>query len=67
MCAAQLLRDPKLGTISAGSYADILILDANPLANVRILDYPEDHLLAVIKGGVVYSSRVDGLSVEPTY
>ncbi|EPT00337.1 hypothetical protein FOMPIDRAFT_1122817 [Fomitopsis schrenkii] len=65
--AAKLLRDPKLGTISPGSYADILVLDANPLVDVRVLDYPEDHLFAVIKGGVVYSSRVEGLPVQATY
>lgn len=64
---AKLLRDPKLGTISPGSYADILVLDANPLVDVRVLDYPEDHLFAVIKGGVVYSSRVEGLPVQATY
>ncbi|KZT72285.1 Xaa--Pro dipeptidase, partial [Daedalea quercina L-15889] len=62
--AAKLLRDPKLGTVSQGSYADILILDANPLEDVRILDYPEDHLLAVIKSGVVFSSRIAGLPTQ---
>ncbi|TFY55264.1 hypothetical protein EVJ58_g8358 [Rhodofomes roseus] len=62
--AAKLLQDPKLGTVSPGSYADILVLDANPLEDVRILDYPEDHLLAVIKGGIVFNSRVKGLPVQ---
>ncbi|KAI0724693.1 hypothetical protein C8Q72DRAFT_786828 [Fomitopsis betulina] len=65
--AAKLLRDPKLGTISPGSYADMLVLDADPLVDVRVLDYPEDHLFAVIRGGVVYSSRVVGLPVQVTY
>ena len=66
-CAARLLRDPKLGTISAGSYADMLILDANPLADVRILDHPEKHLLVVIKGGIVHGSRIEQLSVQVAY
>ncbi|KAH9919376.1 uncharacterized protein B0H18DRAFT_1086650 [Fomitopsis serialis] len=65
--ASKLLRDSRLGTVSPGSYADMLILDANPLEDVRILDYPEDHLLAVIKGGVVFSSRVEGLPVQGVY
>ena len=67
LCAAKLLRNPKLGTISVGSYADILILDSNPLADVRILDCPEDHLFAVIKGGIVYSSRIKGLSAQVSH
>jgi imidazolonepropionase-like amidohydrolase len=50
-----------LGCIAPGSFADILILDANPLENIRVLDRPEIHLLAVIKEGRVVSSRIDGL------
>lgn len=45
----------------------MLVLDADPLVDVRVLDYPEDHLFAVIRGGVVYSSRVVGLPVQVTY
>jgi len=59
--AARMLKNPKLGQISPDAYADLIILDANPLEDVTILDYPENHLFAVIKGGVVVSSRVEGL------
>lgn len=59
--AAAMLGDPKIGRVAVGGYADLLILDANPLADVTVLDYPEDHLFAVIKGGAVVSSMIEGL------
>ncbi|KAI0669669.1 hypothetical protein C8Q78DRAFT_1041478 [Trametes maxima] len=62
--AAQMLGDPKLGRVAEGSYADLLVLDANPLDDVRVLDYPEKHLYAVIRGGKVANSRLDGLPAE---
>ncbi|PCH35568.1 hypothetical protein WOLCODRAFT_139948 [Wolfiporia cocos MD-104 SS10] len=65
--AAKMLNNPKLGRIYAGAFADMIVLDANPLENVTVLDYPEDHLFAVIQGGRVVSSRVEGLPAEPLY
>ncbi|RDX49310.1 hypothetical protein OH76DRAFT_546437 [Lentinus brumalis] len=62
--AALMLRDSKLGKIASGCYADMLVLDVNPLDDVTILDYPEDHLFAVIQGGRVVSSRLKALKAE---
>ena len=59
-----MLGDSRLGKIAAGSYADLLVLDADPLEDVKVLDYPEDHLFAVIQGGRVISSRLETLPVE---
>ncbi|KAF7329671.1 Amidohydro-rel domain-containing protein [Mycena kentingensis (nom. inval.)] len=55
-----------IGTISPGAYADLLILapNANPLEDVTVLDRPEECLLAVMKGGRVYQSVVEGLDVD---
>lgn len=63
--AATMLGDPRLGKIAAGCYADLVVLDANPLEDVAVLDFPEDHLYAVIKEGQVVSSRLDGLQATP--
>ncbi|OJT05457.1 hypothetical protein TRAPUB_3727 [Trametes pubescens] len=62
--AARMLGDAKLGRIAVGCYADLLVLDADPLEDVTVLDYPEKHLFAVIQGGRVISSRIDALPVE---
>ncbi|GJN88190.1 hypothetical protein Rhopal_001155-T1 [Rhodotorula paludigena] len=60
-CAKMLGKEGLLGTIAPGAYADLIILNANPLEDVTVLDRPEDHLLAVIKEGVVAVSSVPGL------
>ncbi|KAJ7241703.1 hypothetical protein B0H12DRAFT_1023969 [Mycena haematopus] len=63
--AARMLgKSSLIGTISAGAYADLLILNENPLEDVTVLDRPEDHLLAVMKQGRVFSSLVQGLEVD---
>ncbi|KAJ7337486.1 hypothetical protein DFH08DRAFT_938997 [Mycena albidolilacea] len=63
--AAQMLgKSTLIGTISEGAYADLIILNANPLDDVTVLDWPEDHLLAVMKQGRVVSSLVHGLRVD---
>ncbi|KAF8830334.1 hypothetical protein HHX47_DHR2000628 [Lentinula edodes] len=44
------------GELKSGAdwaYADLLVLNANPLDDVTVLDRPENHLMAVIKGGRV--------------
>ena len=49
--AADLVgRSKDVGTIEPGKFADIIAVDADPLANVRALE----HVSFVMKGGVVY-------------
>ena len=56
--AARMLRqEEKLGRIKEGFLADLIILNANPLEDIEVLDRPERHLLAVIKAGHVVASR----------
>ncbi|KAI5450382.1 hypothetical protein NCC49_003164 [Naganishia albida] len=63
--AAKMLRmTGQIGTISPGAFADILVLNANPLEDITVLDRPEDHLLAVMKEGRVAMSLVSGLAKQ---
>ncbi|KAJ7178116.1 hypothetical protein C8R46DRAFT_1075881 [Mycena filopes] len=63
--AAQMLgKSHLIGAICAGAYADLLILDANPLEDITVLDRPEDHLFAVMKQGRVIASRFEGLKAD---
>ncbi|KAI1084283.1 amidohydrolase [Whalleya microplaca] len=55
--ASMLRQENFLGQVREGFAADLLILNANPLEDVAILDEPEKHVLAVIKNGRVYESR----------
>lgn len=55
------LRSPypgKLGVIEEGAYADILLVDGDPIANIHLLAEPERNLLLVMKDGVVYKNRL---------
>ncbi|KAL0570707.1 hypothetical protein V5O48_011258 [Marasmius crinis-equi] len=59
--AKMLNKSSLLGTVSAGALADLLVLKANPLEDITILDRPEDNLLATLKEGRVVMSRVSEL------
>lgn len=55
--AADLIgRSTDVGTIEAGKYADIIAVQADPLADVRALE----HVDFVMKGGAVYKDASNG-------
>ncbi|KAJ5673630.1 hypothetical protein N7507_002757 [Penicillium longicatenatum] len=65
---ARMLRQDKfLGKIAPGFAADLLVLNANPLDDITVLDRPDQHLLATIKEGRVLSSRWSLLDVEASH
>ncbi|KAL1862444.1 hypothetical protein VTK73DRAFT_6885 [Phialemonium thermophilum] len=55
--ARLLMRESQLGAVEAGFAADLLVLNANPLEDIKVLDRPEQHLLVVMKEGRVHCSR----------
>ncbi|KAF3010013.1 hypothetical protein E8E13_011418 [Curvularia kusanoi] len=57
-------RADSLGQIKEGFEADLLILGANPLDDVTILDKPEQYVKAVMKEGRVYKSRWVGIAED---
>ncbi|KAF2095902.1 hypothetical protein NA57DRAFT_43971 [Rhizodiscina lignyota] len=62
--ARMLGQEKQLGQIQQGFLADLLVLNANPLEDINVLDKPDSHLLAVVKEGRVVVSRWSELSVE---
>lgn len=48
----------KLGVVAPGAFADLVVLDKNPLEDITVLDRPELYLKAVIKEGRVVSGRL---------
>lgn len=46
----------KLGVIEEGAYADILLVDGNPLQNIQLLEDADKNLLLIIKDGVIYKN-----------
>ncbi|NQD41828.1 metal-dependent hydrolase family protein [Glutamicibacter halophytocola] len=60
--AAQLIgAEGKLGVLAPGAHADLLVLNADPVADVRVLSQPEQSIDLVIKAGVL---EVDHASIR---
>jgi len=63
---AQLLklsgpRDPypgKLGVIKAGAYADLVMVDGNPLENLDLVANAEKNFVVIMKDGKIYKNTL---------
>jgi imidazolonepropionase-like amidohydrolase len=47
----------RIGSVEPGKYADLLVVDGNPLKDLRVFQNPA-HLLAIVKGGVFVKRAV---------
>lgn len=55
------IRNPypkQLGVIKEGTYADMILVDGNPLENIKLVADPEKNFLIIIKNGVVYKNSL---------
>jgi imidazolonepropionase-like amidohydrolase len=50
--------DGPLGVIKEGAYADMLIVDGNPLENILLLVEPEKNLKVIMKDGKIYKNSL---------
>ncbi|MCP4335954.1 MAG: hypothetical protein GY785_25195 [Gammaproteobacteria bacterium] len=51
-------REGPLGVIKEGAYADLLIIEGNPLEDITILADPETSLKLIMKDGVIYKNAL---------
>jgi len=54
-------RDPypgKLGVIEEGAYADLLLVDGNPLENLDLVADPERNFVLIMKDGKIYKNKL---------
>jgi imidazolonepropionase-like amidohydrolase len=57
--AAQLLRlVGEVGVVAPGAFADLLVVDGNPLEDIRVLTTPERTLTLIMKSGRVYKNEL---------
>jgi imidazolonepropionase-like amidohydrolase len=56
--AELLMQKGELGTICPGAYADLLIVEGNPLADIRVLVNPQQNLKLIMKDGVIYKNEL---------
>ena len=55
--AAQCLgQEKELGTVEKGKLADLVVVDGDPLQDIRVL-LDKERIKMVIKGGHVYADR----------
>jgi imidazolonepropionase-like amidohydrolase len=57
--AALLMQEGKLGTIAPGACADLLIVDGDPLTDLRVMLDPEKNLKFVMKDGVICKNELN--------
>ena len=51
-------REGALGVIEVGAYADILLIDGNPLEDIEIMTNPEKNFRIIMKDGVIYKNAL---------
>jgi imidazolonepropionase-like amidohydrolase len=57
---ARILRqDGKLGTLKPGAYADLIVIDGNPLKDLGLFQEEGRHLAAIMKGGKFHKNRLN--------
>jgi imidazolonepropionase-like amidohydrolase len=48
----------KLGVVEEGAIADLLLVDGNPLEDIKLVADPERNFLVIMKGGTIYKDIV---------
>jgi imidazolonepropionase-like amidohydrolase len=48
----------KLGVVEEGAIADLLLVDGNPLENIKLVADPGRNFLIIMKGGTIYKDIV---------
>ena len=57
--AARLLqREGELGVVAPGALADLLVIDGNPLDDIRVLTTPERTLKLIMKDGKIFQNEL---------
>ncbi len=46
----------KLGVVEEGALADLLLVNGNPLENIRLIENPGTNFLVIMKDGVIYKN-----------
>lgn len=49
----------RLGEITEGAYADLIVVDGNPLENIDLVGDPENKFLLIMKDGVIYKNKLN--------
>lgn len=56
--ARLLKRERELGEITVGGFADVLIVEGNPLRDATVLQHADTNIVAIMKGGRFYKNNL---------
>src|SRR5256714_10679536 len=60
LIGAQIVRQvDKIGCLKPGAFADLLVIDGNPLANLGVLQEQGKYLAVIMKGGRFHKNRLN--------
>jgi imidazolonepropionase-like amidohydrolase len=48
----------KLGVLEEGAFADLIVVDGDPIENIELLASPEKNLLLIMKDGKIYKDTI---------
>jgi imidazolonepropionase-like amidohydrolase len=48
----------KLGVVEEGALADLLLVDGNPLENIKLIEDPDRNFLVIMKDGTIYKNAL---------
>jgi imidazolonepropionase-like amidohydrolase len=48
----------KLGLIEEGAYADMILVDGNPIQNIKLIEDPAKNFVLIMKDGVVFKNTI---------
>ena len=51
-------KEGKLGVIEEGAYADLLLVDGNPLQDINVMVDYEKNFVLIVKNGIVYKNSI---------
>ena len=46
----------KLGVVEEGALADLLLVDGDPISNIKLIEEPEKNLVIIMKDGKIYKN-----------
>jgi imidazolonepropionase-like amidohydrolase len=49
----------KLGVVEAGAFADLLLVDGNPIENIDLIATPDKNFLIIMKDGKIYKNTLN--------
>ena len=58
MCGKRNPYTGKLGVVEAGALADLLLVDGNPIENIKLIADPAKNFVVITKDGKIYKNQI---------